>query len=338
MIQPKTTLKSLLLGLGGALLATTACTITLDPGGAGDTEGDDPNAQCLELFETCVELAGESPGCDAVFEYCAGSGGDEGGMEPEPGCEEDYINCLAEGVDPEACQPLLDACEPGGGDEGGGCEDDPEGCEPPDPCDAGEPGCEPTDCEQLAETCLMWTGDEAACYGELLEACYNNDCDSMLNACYDFGADDLSCQQLTGCFDIDPEPPTDDCEELLNECYADPEMGEEDCMQLYADCFEPVDPPEPGQCDWYYGECEGQFSGEFCQDAGQACEADFLPESFDCGLVFPDYCGMSGLSDTACEHAENACWNGFYDIELCGSLADDPINWLQNLAACNGWE
>ena len=336
MIQRNTTLKSLLLGLGGALLATTACTITLDRGGAGDTDGDD-DAQCLELFETCVELAGESPGCNAVFEYCAGSGGDEGGMDPEPGCEEDYINCLSEGVDPEACQPLLDACEPGGGDEGGGCDDEPEGCEPPSPCADGEPGCEPTNCEQLAETCLMWTGDEAGCYGELLEACYNDDCESMLSACADFGADEASCQALTGCYDGDPEPPTpDDCDELLGECYAEADMGEEYCMELYPECFEPVDPTGAGECDWYYGECEGQFAGEFCQEGGQACENGVLPGSFDCGAVFPEYCG--GLSDTACSQAEEACWGGFHDILLCGSLADDPFNWLQSLAECNGWE
>lgn len=336
MTQPKTTLTSLLLAFGGALLAT-ACTITLDPGAGGETEGDDPDAQCLELFETCVELAGESPGCDAVFEYCAGSGGDEGGMEPEPGCEEDYINCLAEGVDPDACEPLLDACDPGGGDEGGGCEDDPDGCEPPPPCEDGEPGCEPTDCEQLAQTCLMWTGDEAACYGELLNACYANDCESMLNACYDFGADEVSCEALTGCYGDDPPPPADDCEQLFNDCFD--EVGDESyCIELYPECFEPVDPPEPGQCDWYYTECEGQFAGDFCQEGGQACENGILPESFECNFVFPDYCEASGLSDSACNQAEEACWNGFHETMLCGSLADDPINWLQNLAECNGWE
>lgn len=337
MNQRNTTLKSLLLGLGGALLAT-ACTITLDPsGGGGETEGDSGDAQCLELFETCVELAGESPGCDAVFEYCAGAGGDEGGMEPEPGCEQDYINCLAEGIDPDACQPLLDACEPGGGEEGGGCEDNPDGCEPPPPCDEDDGECG-GQCEQLAETCVMFTGDEDACYGELLGACYADDCDAMLNACYEFGGDENICQDLTGCYDDNPEPPMpDDCEELLANCYA--EAGDEgECMELYPECFEPTEPPEPGQCDWYYGECEGQFAGDFCQDASLACENGVLPEFFDCSLVFPDYCAASGLSDTACEQAENECWNGFFGTELCGSLNDDPVNWLQNLAECNNWE
>ncbi len=336
MNQLNTTLKSLLLGLGGALLAT-ACTITLDPNGSGGgTEGDSDDAQCLELFETCVELAGESPGCDAVFEYCAGSGGEDGGVDPDPGCEENYINCLSEGVDPDACQPLLDACEPGGEDDGGNCSEDDPDCTPdPDPCDDGECG---NDCEQLAETCVMFTGDEGACYGELLGACYANDCEGMLNACYGFGGDDSLCQELTGCYDGEPEPPIpDECEELLNDCYN--EMGDEGyCQELYPECFEPTDPPEPSQCDWYYGECEGQFAAEFCQQGGQACEVGILGESFDCGWVFPDYCNASGLSDTACNEAENACWNGFFGIELCGSLSDDPANWLQQLAECNNWE
>lgn len=341
MNQRNTTLKSLLLALGGALLAT-ACTISLDPlGDEGGTEGDSGDAQCLELFETCVELAGESPGCDAVFEYCAGAGGEEGGMEPEPGCEENYINCLAEGVDPESCQPLLDACEPGGGDDGGGedggecSEDNPDDCEP-GPCAEGE--CE-GQCEQLAETCVMYTGDEESCYGELLNACYADDCDAMLNACYEFGGDENICQDITGCYGDEPEPPgSDDCEELLGECYADPAADEGYCQELYPECFEPGVPPGMGQCDWYYMECQGQFAGEFCEQGGQGCEAGVLPEVFECNAVFPDYCGMSGLSESACSQAEEHCLNGFFETELCGSLGEDPTNWLQDLAECNNWE
>ena len=341
MTQSKTPFKSLLLGLGGALLATTACTITLDPGGAGGTEGEPDDAQCLELFETCVELAGESPGCDAVFDYCAGAGGDEGGVEPEPGCEQDYINCLAEGVDPEACQPLLDACDPGGGDEGGdeggGCGDDPDGCEPPPPCDDGDPACGETDCEQLAETCAMLTGSEDACYGDLLQACFDGDCGTMLNACYEFGGDEVSCAELTGCGD-DPEPPNpDDCDSLLNECF-DNGGDEELCLSLYPECFEPMDPAGPGEeCEWYSEECQGQFADQFCAAGQQACQVGFLPDVFECSLVFPDFCAVSGLDEAACDQGEEACLNGFFDTMLCASLEEDPTNWLQNLAECNDW-
>lgn len=338
MTQPKTSLKTLLLGLGSALLAT-ACTVTLDPNGAGGGSGGE-DAQCLELFETCVELAGDSPGCEAVFEFCAGPGGGEGGGEggDDPGCEENYIECLASGVDPDACEPLLWECD-GGGEEGGGCEDDPDGCEPPPSCEDDPDGCQPTtDCEELLQTCVDWTGEENFCES-LLDACYEGDCDSMLAACEESGIDETSCAQLTGCGWDDPAPqPGDECDELLQGCYA--EAGDESiCQEIYPECFEGGGEGggEGGVCDWYFdGECYEQFDADFCQHGGAACQAGLLPEHFECADVFPDYC--YDVSDSVCNQAEEACWNGFHDIELCGSIADDPSHFIQELADCNGWE
>lgn len=338
MTKSRATLNALLLTLGGALLAT-ACTVTLDPSGSG---GDDGDAQCLELFETCVEQVGDSPGCDAVFEFCAGSGSDSdsGGDsgDPDPGCEDEYIQCLSEGLSPDECEPLLEECY-GGGDEGGG---DEGGCDDPDnpecdPCADGS--CEPpdpADCEQLFENCAAYTGEEAACE-ELVNICYegDGDCGSLLEGCYNIIGEGDVCQEITGCYVEDPPPPADDCDALLNECYD--EFGDEDvCVELYPECYD-IDPPEPSGCEWYYGEeCHSQFAHQFCDEAAQGCEVGFLPEQFQCSDVFPDYCW--DISDSACNQAEEACWNGFHDVELCGSLADDPSQFLQELAGCNGWE
>ncbi|MEM6296848.1 MAG: hypothetical protein AAGA54_36630 [Myxococcota bacterium] len=341
MTQPTTTLKSILLTFGAALL-TTACTVTLDPDalGGGGTGGDDDDAQCLELFETCVELAGDSPGCNAVFEYCAGPGGGGDDGDPEPGCEEDYINCLAEGVDPDACEPLLWDCGGGGGDDGDGGGDD--GCDPDNPdCGPIDPTCDEDecggDCGNLLELCIAVGGGEDYCSGDLLYACEEGDCDTMLNACAEFGIDEATCVAVTGCYDDPTDPPGDDCDELLNACYE--EFGEDEaCYELYPDCFEPVDPTGSDSCEWYYGECYGQFTDQLCNDAAGACEAGILPEVFECGVIFPDYCGAVGLSDTACVQAEEACWNGFFGTDLCASLSDDPFNWLHQIAECNGWE
>jgi hypothetical protein len=336
MTKTRASLNALFLAFGGAMLAT-ACTVTLDPNGGGD----DSDAQCLELFETCVELAGDSPGCNAVFEYCAGSasGGDDGGGEPDPNCEEDYIQCLSEGLSPDECEPLLVECfgggDDGGGGDGGGCvdADDPD-CEPC-PDDGCEPPPPPADCEQLLETCVSLTGEEAACEG-LLDACYAGDCDAMLGACYDFGGEEALCQELTGCGSEPPPPPGDDCDDLFGACIEETGGDEELCVALYPECFG-GEPTEPGNCEWYYSdECHAQFASNFCEEGAQGCEVGILPEYFECGAIFPDYCW--DISDTACAQAADACQNGFFDVELCGSLADDPSLFLQQLAECNGWE
>lgn len=258
MIKPS----KLLLALGSALLAT-ACTITLDPSGGGDDGG---NEECLELFETCVELAGDSPGCQAVFDFCSGAddGGDDGGPMPDPGCEDEYIDCLAEVGDADQCEPILEECY-GGGDEGGCMDDDPD-CQP----------------------------------------CPDGNCE-----------------------------PTDDCQLLLDQCYEESMGDDAYCQQLYPECFD-VDPPQPGDCEWYYGECNGQFTNQFCEEGGQACENGILPEYFDCGEWFPQAC--NDVTDQACAQAEDACWNGFEGVELCGSISNAPQNFVQELAQCNGWE
>ena len=336
MTQPHSTMKTLLLGLGAALLAT-ACTLSFDPNGSGGEDGGD-DAQCLDLFETCVDLAGESPGCEAVFEFCAGSGSDDGGETPQPGCEEDYIDCLTEGVPPEACEPLLWECEPGGDDDGGMC-DDPNGCEPPQPCeDPNDPACQPpTDCDDLLQTCVELTGQEEACQ-ELLPACWANDCDALLNGCYSLGGLDGLCEELTGCYGDQPQPPADDCQELIQECISEGESPDI-CEEIYAECFDVPTPPEPGNCEWYYGECFEQFNPGFCDQGGEACQVGLFPEQFECGLVFPDLCGGAEISDIGCSNAEQSCWDGFQNADLCAdiSLVQDPIAWLAQLAECNGW-
>ncbi len=334
----------LFLGIASAAVAT-ACGIKLDE----TAEGENPEAQCLELFETCVELAGTSQGCEELYSHCEGSVGGTEGVEPPEGCEQDYIDCLAQGGDAISCEPLLDVCSPGTGDTGG--------CDPLDPdcvgetsigpidtgdCPAGDEACPDTNgttqCDSQHEQCLQTfsadgEADPEFC-GALFDACIVGDCDAAVQICTAQIQDPNTCQELTGC--DTGVPPGTDCDQLLADCESQGVPSAE-CANLYpeyADC-------DTGQfqCDWYFGECAAQFSTEFCNDGGQACDVGWLPDVFECAWFFPDACETAGLLETACSNAETSCHNGFSDAELCAqtSLADDPYQWLNETAECNNW-
>lgn len=318
----------------------TACTIKQS---SGADSGQD--AECLGLFETCIELAGESPGCTEVFQFCEGSvdpGGTGGGPSPD-GCERDYIDCLAGGATADDCQPLLDACQPSGSTTG---------CEPGEPtcgmlgdadtsdgsmggetgCPPDDPNCPETDCQIRYDDCLNTLDGSEVCEA-IREACLNGDCESALAICGEFTRDSGTCSELTGCR---AEPPQGlGCDELLAQCEAKG-LSSTDCQNIYPDnpeCF-----PDPEGCEWYQDECQSQFDPLFCEEARPACEVGLLPEVFDCSFIALA-CDPAGLTETACDEAQVSCEAGFFDIKNCSQapLAEDPILWLNQLAECNGW-
>lgn len=327
----------------GLLTATllAACSIGLE-----DSAVDvDQDAECLQLFETCVELAGESPGCNEVFQFCQGSAPPTGtGSGPMPGsCEQDYIDCLSGGSSADECQPLLDVCMPPGSSTG--CEpleptcgmvgdtttsddsDDATGCPPDEPdCPSGD------DCELRYNACLETLDGGDVCDG-IREACLQGDCETALGICQESTGDSRTCTALTGCELDPPQQPT--CNELLSDCESGGQSTSE-CANLHPDrpeCF----PPSEG-CEWYDGECYDQFNADFCEEARTACEVGILPGVFDCGFI-ESACDLAGLTDPACSQAQQSCEAGFFDIVNCSktSLAEDPLQWLNELATCNGW-
>ncbi len=323
-----------------AVLALVACSIGVEQGEADVGQ----EQECLQLFETCVELAGESPGCTEVFQFCQGSIEPTGTGGATPGgCEQNYIECLAGGSSLEDCQPLLDVCmpagsttgcsplEPGcpGGDEFGATTDEPE-CQPDESCDSDE-----NDCEQRQQLCEEFLGEEAApaCI-ELHDACQTGDCDYALSLCARLLRQPEICGELTGC---ETTSTPDSCDELLNAC-ARMDLSPTQCADVFPDspeCF----PEQPTGCPWYAQECETMFNPSFCQDGQLACQGGWLPEVFACGVFFPDACSLAQLTDSACIQAESSCSNGFYEVENCPStpLYNDPYQWLAELAECNQW-
>ena len=325
----------------------TACSVKLSETGGGPN----PDAECLELFETCVDLAGTSQGCEELYQHCEGSAdGGSGGLEPTEGCEQDYIGCLAEGGDAMTCQPLLDACLPMGTGDGGDCDPlDPSclgetGFDPSDtsPCGPGEPGCpdtsDPMECDARHQACPDYfpdASDQSGACDALLDACYQGDCERAVNICLETLGEVSVCRELTGC-DIEDMEPGPDCEMLLAECQAQG-LSAIECPNLYPE-YAQCD-PATFECTWYETDCAAQFSTEFCGEAGQGCLAGWLPEVFECATFFPDACAVADLGAVACENAENSCNEGFLDADNCAqtSLADNPFQWLNETAACNNW-
>ncbi len=331
-------MSSLRFGLLAATLLT-ACSIRLEE---GDVDAGQ-DAECLELFETCVELAGESPGCTEVFQFCQGSASPTGTGGAMPGsCEQNYIDCLAEGSTANDCQPLLDACMPSGSSTG---------CEPLEPtcgmvgdadttddsdgetgCAPGSPDCPGTDCDARFDDCLNTLGTDKAC-DPMRDACLQGDCETALSVCLSFTEDSNTCSELTGC---ELDPPTDPgCDELLANCESRG-LSSSECARLYpeqADCF-----PEPQGCEWYEGACYDQYNGDFCAEARDACEVGVLPQMFDCAFI-ASACDPAELTESACSQAQQSCETGFFDIENCTQtpLSMDPLQWLNELALCNGW-
>lgn len=326
-----------------SLLATVllaACTIK-QSSDADSGQG----AECLELFETCVELAGESPGCTEVFQFCEGSvdpAGTGGGPSPD-GCERDYIDCLAGGATADDCQPLLDACQPSGSTTG---------CDPGEPtcgmlgdadtsdgtgggemgCPPDEPECSGSECEARYEDCINTLDGGDVCEA-IRGACLDGDCETALAICGEYTRDSGTCSELTGCR-LDP-PQKLGCDELLAQC-EDKGVAASECGNLHPDrpeCF-----PEPEGCQWYEDECYAQFDVPFCDEALPACEVGVLPGVFDCGFI-ELACDPAGLTDPACGEAQLNCETGFFDINNCTQtpLAKDPFLWLNELATCNGW-
>lgn len=337
----------LFLGLLGAAVAT-ACGVKLDQTPAGEN----PDAECLELFETCVELAGTSQGCEELYQHCDGGGVGTGGVEPPDGCEQGYIDCLVQGGEANSCQPLLEACLPAGTDDTGSCDPMEPGCldgtgiEQSDTgeCLSGEPGCEtsdPMECDARHQQCLeILSSHEGEGNAEtcdwLLDACLQDDCETAVDVCFKLFVDNAEvCEELTGC-QVE-EPPAPDCDQLVAECGAQG-IAPADCAQVFPE-FAQCD-AGPYQCDWYYAECESQFAPDFCDEGRQACEVGWLPEIFDCELLFPAACEPAGLDETSCNNGEASCYNGFMDATACAriSLAENPYQWLIETAECNNWD
>ena len=330
--------------LAAALLA--ACTIAVE-----QREGDgSPEAECLDLFETCVELAGESPGCTEVYLFCEGSvvGTGTGGTVPTGGCEQDYVDCLQGGGSPDECQPLLDMCDPPdpteptpttgacplgdpscGGDGSTSSDDSGPGCPPDDP-DCGQG----SECEALFLACVEQFADEPTCL-EMQQACQNGDCDGAEGICTRAFVDEAACAELTNC--SGEPPPTSDCEDIRATCESEGLLIGQCSIQNSGaqDCF-----PEVDACTWYQGECQEQFVSAVCFDAIDACISGLLPSPFDCNEVLAEGCTLAGLSDGACNQAHDSCQNGFNDIKLCAEtpIYDSPFDWLNQIAICNGWE
>ncbi len=321
-----------------------ACTIRVEQReGNGSAE-----AECLDLFETCVELAGESPGCTEVYQFCQGSVLETGtgGMVPTGGCEQDYVECLQGGSSPEACQPLLDICTPpdptGVGTTGLCVFGDPD-CDPtgsstgeidPD-CEADDPDCNPAQvCEAIFLACVEQFAEESICL-QLQASCQSGDCGSAFNLCVRAFGDESVCQEIINC-DVGP-PPASDCDAIRSGC------GDEGLLVGQCSINHPGNPdcfPEVDGCTWYQEECQAQFREEVCFDAIDACVSGLFPETFDCDSVFAEGCSLADLSDVACSQAIDACNNGFVDVDLCAEtrIYENPFVWLSQMAACNGWE
>ena len=331
-------MSSLRFGLVAASLLA-ACSIRLEQ---DDAEGGQ-DAECLELFETCIELAGESPGCTEVFQFCQGSASPTGTGESMPGgCEQNYIDCLAGGSTADDCQPLLDACMPSGSSTGcepleptcgvGGGTDTADDSEGETGCPPGSPDCSQADCETRYDACLKTLNTDEAC-DPMRKACEDGDCDAALSVCASFTEDSSTCRELTGC-DLDP-PDGQSCEELIADCESQ-DIPASDCGRLYperAECF-----GDPDGCQWYEGACYDQFAEQFCSDARDACITGVLPGFFDCTFI-EAACGPAELTDMGCAQAQQSCEEGFFDIIDCSGtpLATDPYQWLNELAECNGW-
>ncbi len=322
---------------GVALLA--ACTIRVQQSGVDDS----PDAECLQLFETCVELAGESPGCTEVYQFCKGSVADtdSGGVSEVGGCEQTYIDCLEEGTSAEQCQPLLDMCMPPepepetttgtclAGDPGCPIGDGSTGIDPSIGCPEDEPDCVDP-CEANFLNCLNLVAEESVCL-EIQDACQTGDCVLSTSVCEKRLGDTDLCRELTGC-SVDPN----DCSQILEDCTSQG-LSNFECSQLWPDrpeCFSDV-----GQCEWYSTQCLDQFADLFCADAGEACSQGFLSEVFDCTEFFQNYCSDGGVTDNACTTGEEQCQNGFFDTVFCNQtpLWQDPYLWLQEIAECNNW-
>lgn len=325
------------IGLASALLLAS-CTIR-----SQGVDGDgSPEAECLELFETCVDLAGESPGCTEVFEFCHGSaqGTGTGGTDDAGGCEQGFIDCLQGGGSAESCQPLLDMCMPPTTTTGTeciegdpACDGDSEGDDTTNPeCNPDDGSCdEATACEQRFADCVELIGEESVC-DEIRSSCLAGDCDRALATCGDFVESPDLCEQLTGC---SFETPPDECSTIRTDCenqgYTDSE-----CRQLWPDhpqCFDELD------CQWYLDECISVFPEEFCNDAQEACNLGVLDSVFECDSFFDARCDEAGLNDNECGSGRNACEQGFEGVEFCQgtTLWEDPAQWLQELAECNQW-
>lgn len=322
------------------LLGLASCTIRVEQ----PESEDSPDAECLELFETCVELAGESPGCTEVYQYCIGSVVETGtsGVTQAGGCEQTYIDCLEDGGDPDMCQPLLDMCMPppiSTSTTGPCIEGDPncsmEGGATTEPgCLPDDPDCQPTDnCEQIFLNCASAGYDESACI-DIQNACQSGSCQEMLDVCWERIGEDGACAEITGCSD---PPLPDECMQILADCESQG-ISTNECAQMwpqYPECF-----PGGNRCDWYQLGCQDQFAEWFCADASEGCLQGSLPEVFDCTQFLDDACPNAGLSDTGCDQARQACDGGFFDIQLCNNttLWEDPNLWLAELAECNMWQ
>lgn len=320
-----------------------ACTIRVDQRG-GDGSAD---AECLDLFETCVELAGESPGCTEVYQFCQGSVVETGtgGSVPDGGCEQDYVDCLQGGGSPEECQPLLDQCSPpdptGVGTTGLCVFGDPD-CEPQGStggdsdatCEPDDPDCNPSEqCEAQFQNCMRVFGDESVCL-EMQASCEAGDCESAMNICVNsFGEQEL-CAEITNCENL--PPPRSQCDELRSNCEASGlQIGQ--CSFEHPDapdCF-----PEVGECIWFQQECVQQFAYEICYDGIDACISGYFPGYLDCDDFLAEACSIADLTDMGCTQATAACNNGFFDVEFCAKtrLYEDAYQWLSETAECNGW-
>ncbi|MEM6296847.1 MAG: hypothetical protein AAGA54_36625 [Myxococcota bacterium] len=337
-----------------AALALSACTVRV----AESERETSEDAECLELFETCVALAGESAGCNEVFTFCAGGsqGTGTGGAAPG-GCEQDYIDCLQAGNGADACQPLLDACTPAGtstAETTTGCDPDEPGCDSgldSAPSSAGEtsagcppddPSCngEPSDCDEILDRCQEFGlhRDGSGTCEALANVCEEGGgCDTLLSACDRFGIELAQCEEITRC-GSDPTGATPDCSDYIEECEA-AEIGPYGCGQINPDqpeCF----PQQSESCVWYETDCPETFNEWLCIAANETCYTGIFTSPFECDSFINAGCSIAGISDSGCTQMRDACESGFLNEGNCAEtlMWVNVIAWTQEFASCNGWK